>query len=54
MRKTLDIFPEERKWMSGLLKDGYVDTFRYVYPEKTKYSWWSYRFKSRKKILVGG
>ena len=49
--KNPGYLPEERKWMSGLLKDGYVDTFRYVYPEKTKYSWWSYRFKSREKNI---
>lgn len=31
--------------MTGL---GYVDTFRHFYPEKIKYSWWSYRFNARK------
>ena len=29
---------------------GYIDTFRYFYPDKTgAYSWWSYRFKAREK-----
>lgn len=39
---------EERGKMSELLKAGFVDTFRYFYPEKKDiYSWWSYRFHAR-------
>lgn len=35
--------------MSELLDAGFIDTFRYFYPEKTgEYSWWSYRFNARK------
>ena len=49
--KNPGYLPEEREWMSSLLQDGYVDTFRYVYPEETKYSWWSYRFKNREKNI---
>ena len=41
---------EERGKMSELLAAGFIDTFRYFYPDKTDiYSWWSYRFKSREK-----
>ena len=32
---------------SSLLDLGFIDTFRYIYPETIKYSWWSYRFNSR-------
>jgi len=39
----------ERNWLDRIIKNGYVDTFRYLYPEQVKYSWWSYRFKSREK-----
>ncbi|MGB5156080.1 MAG: exodeoxyribonuclease III [Desulfobacterales bacterium] len=39
----------ERDWMDEIIKRGYVDTFRYFYPEKVKYSWWSYRANARKK-----
>lgn len=40
---------EEREKMTALLDAGFVDTFRYLYPEKTgAYSWWSYRFNARK------
>ena len=35
--------------MTKLLASGFVDTFRYLYPDKTgAYSWWSYRFNARK------
>ena len=40
---------EEREKMTKLLSSGFVDTFRYLYPDKTgAYSWWSYRFNARK------
>ncbi len=38
---------EERDILDHLLANGYVDTFRYLYPDTTKYSWWSYRFNAR-------
>lgn len=41
---------EERDRMSQLLKAGFIDSFRYKYPDKAdQYSWWSYMFKSREK-----
>ena len=41
---------EERAKMTQLLESGFVDTFRYFYPDmKDIYSWWSYRFKAREK-----
>ena len=34
---------EERACMTRLLENGFVDTFRHFYPDKTEaYSWWSY------------
>lgn len=40
---------EERSKMTALLSAGFIDTFRYLYPDATgKYSWWSYRFNARK------
>ncbi|QTA79507.1 Exodeoxyribonuclease [Desulfonema limicola] len=39
----------ERDWIDRIIENGYVDTFRYLYPDKVKYSWWSYRFKAREK-----
>lgn len=38
---------EERTKMTELLNAGFIDTYRYLYPEKIEYSWWSYRFNSR-------
>ncbi|NLK14672.1 MAG: exodeoxyribonuclease III [Spirochaetales bacterium] len=39
---------EEREKFTQLLEAGFVDTFRYLYPDVTGvYSWWSYRFQSR-------
>ena len=41
---------EERDKMTALLDAGFIDTFRYFYPEQTgAYSWWSYRFHAREK-----
>jgi exodeoxyribonuclease III len=40
---------EERFKFNELLDDGFVDTFRNLYPTSVKYSWWSYRFNARAK-----
>ena len=41
---------EERAKMTALLGSGFVDTFRFFYPEaRDRYSWWSYRFRAREK-----
>ncbi|QNM05191.1 exodeoxyribonuclease III [Qiania dongpingensis] len=49
-RKNAGFTDEERNKFSGLLESGFVDTFRYFYPDKTEiYSWWSYRFSARAK-----
>ena len=38
---------EERTKFTELLDNGFIDSFRYLYPERVKYSWWSYMFNSR-------
>ena len=49
-RKNAGFTDEEREKMSVLLSSGFIDTFRYFYPDMENiYSWWSYRFKSREK-----
>ena len=41
---------EERACFTRTLEAGFIDTFRYFYPElEGAYSWWSYRFKAREK-----
>lgn len=40
---------EERNALSRLLERGFIDTFRYFYPDREGiYSWWNYRFNARK------
>ena len=49
-RKNAGFTDEERNKFTTLLESGFIDTFRYFYPnEENIYSWWSYRFKSREK-----
>lgn len=41
---------EERAKMTELLDEGFLDSFRYLYPDKEGiYTWWSYMFKAREK-----
>jgi len=49
-RKNAGFTDEERACFSRLLESGFIDTFRYFYPDQEGiYSWWSYRFKAREK-----
>ena len=49
-RKNAGFTDEERAKFSALLDAGFIDTYRYFYPDKEGiYSWWSYRFKAREK-----
>ena len=40
---------EERGKMTELLNAGFIDSYRYLYPEKIEYSWWSYMGHAREK-----
>ena len=47
-RRSAGFTDEEREKMTELLNAGFVDSFRYVYPEKTNsYTWWSYIGRAR-------
>ena len=47
-RHSAGFTDEERAKFSQVLSKGFIDTFRYFYPEKTgAYSWWSYRRNAR-------
>lgn len=49
-RKNAGFTDEERGCFSKVLEAGYIDTFRYFYPDlEAAYSWWSYRFQARAK-----
>ena len=47
--KNAGFTDEEREKMTQLLSNGFIDTFRSLYPEQITYSWWSYRFRAREK-----
>ncbi len=49
-RKNAGFTDEERAKFSELIESGFIDSFRYFYPDAEGiYSWWSYRFKAREK-----
>lgn len=49
-KKNAGFTDEERGKFTDLLDAGFIDTFRYFYPDmKDIYSWWSYRFSARAK-----
>ena len=49
-RKNAGFTDEERAKMTELLDSGFIDTYRYLYPDAEGiYSWWSYRFQARAK-----
>ncbi|MGO2117333.1 MAG: exodeoxyribonuclease III [Fusobacterium sp.] len=47
-KKNAGFTEEERGKFTNLVEDGFIDTFRYFYPDAIEqYSWWSYRFSAR-------
>lgn len=49
-RRNAGFTDEERGCFDHMLENGYIDTFRYFYPDAEGiYSWWSYMFKAREK-----
>ncbi len=49
-RRNAGFTDEEREKFSAFLGAGFIDSFRYFYPDAEGiYSWWSYRFKAREK-----
>lgn len=49
-RRSAGFTDEERAKIENVLAAGFVDSFRYFYPEQEGiYSWWSYRFKARER-----
>lgn len=47
--KRSGFLPSEREMLDKFLAHGYIDVFRYLYPDKVQYSWWSYRMQAREK-----
>ena len=49
-RKNAGFTDDEREKFTALTQSGFIDTFRYFYPDKEGiYSWWSYQFSARAK-----
>lgn len=49
-RKNAGFTDEERGKMTELLESGFIDSFRYFYPEKEDaYTWWSYITRARER-----
>ena len=49
-RRNAGFTDEEREKCTAMLNAGFIDTYRYFYPDREGvYSWWSYRFKAREK-----
>ena len=46
-KKSSGFLPEERAWMTQWFSNGFKDAFRVIHPEKTEYSWWTYRANAR-------
>jgi len=48
-QKNSGCLPEERAWLDGLFKSGWVDSFRALKPDAVEYTWWSNRGAARAK-----
>jgi exodeoxyribonuclease III len=45
--KVSGFLPEERAWLDGFMKSGFIDSFRFFNKNPHQYSWWSYRANAR-------
>ncbi|MCB4806988.1 exodeoxyribonuclease III [Tamlana sp. 62-3] len=47
MKGVSGFLPEEREWLGNFIDSGFIDSYRYLNPEKQEFSWWSYRANAR-------
>ena len=50
-RRSAGFADEERAKFTQLLDSGFTDTFRYLYPDRVQYGWWSYMRQAREKDI---
>jgi exodeoxyribonuclease III len=48
-RETSGFLPEERVWIDYYLEHGFVDAFRWFYPDRVQYTWWTYIGNARER-----
>ena len=48
---TSGFLPEERVWIDEYLRHGLVDVYRWLYPERVQYTWWTYRAGARQRNI---
>lgn len=48
-RRNAGFTDEERGKFTQLLNSGFCDSYRFLYPDKVEYSWWSYMRQAREK-----
>jgi exodeoxyribonuclease-3 len=48
---TSGFLPEERAMVDKYLRTGLIDIFRYLYPDKVQYTWWTYITGARKRNI---
>lgn len=47
MKGVSGFLPEEREWLGRFIDSGFIDSFRFLNPDRQEFSWWSYRANSR-------
>lgn len=45
--KHVGFLPEERAWIDEVLRAGFIDVFRHMYPKKVEYTWWDQKTRAR-------
>lgn len=50
-QNTSGFLPEERAWIDRYLDHGFIDAYRFLYPDLIKYTWWTYRFGARQRNI---
>jgi len=50
-QQTSGFLPEERAWIDRYTQNGFIDVYRYKYPDRIQYTWWTYRFKARERNI---
>ncbi|MCJ7624952.1 MAG: exodeoxyribonuclease III [Anaerolineaceae bacterium] len=50
-RNNTGFLEQERRWIDNYLKQGFIDIYREIYPNRVQYTWWTYRSNARKRNI---